>query len=122
MAGIARYQRVAMLEVLPADYVRTARAKGLPERDVVWRHALRTALTPDDRAARPDAPRAVSAAHSSSRRSSRGRAWAARRGRDRADATTIVVTATVIIGAVMVVVGNLIADLLHVALDPRVRE
>ena len=45
-AGIARYQRAAMLEVLPADYIRTARAKGLTEREVIWRHALRTALTP----------------------------------------------------------------------------
>ena len=35
MAGIARYQRSAMLEVLPADYIRTARAKGLSERAIV---------------------------------------------------------------------------------------
>ena len=46
VAAIARYQRSAMLEVLPADFVRTARAKGLPERAIVWRHALRNALTP----------------------------------------------------------------------------
>ena len=46
LAGISRYQRAAMLEVLPADFIRTARAKGLPERQVIWRHALRNALTP----------------------------------------------------------------------------
>ena len=46
VAGIARYQRAAMLETLPADYVRTARAKGVSERGIVWRHALRTALAP----------------------------------------------------------------------------
>src|SRR5256714_11679797 len=45
-AGTARYQRAAMLEVVRQDYVRTARAKGLPERRVVLVHALRNALLP----------------------------------------------------------------------------
>jgi peptide/nickel transport system permease protein len=43
---IARMTRSSMLEVLGLDYVRTARAKGLPERSVVFRHALRNALMP----------------------------------------------------------------------------
>ena len=43
---ITRVTRSAMLEVLSEDYVRTARAKGSPERIVVWRHALRNALIP----------------------------------------------------------------------------
>ena len=46
LALIARFTRSAMLEVLRADYVRTARAKGLAERVVVARHALRNALIP----------------------------------------------------------------------------
>jgi peptide/nickel transport system permease protein len=46
MAIIARMTRSAMLEVLGADYVRTARAKGLGERAVVWRHALKNAAIP----------------------------------------------------------------------------
>ena len=45
-AVIMRHTRSAMLQVLSADYVRTARAKGLPERVVVMRHALRNALIP----------------------------------------------------------------------------
>lgn len=45
-AGIARYMRGSMLEVIRQDYVRTARAKGLPERTVVFKHALRNALIP----------------------------------------------------------------------------
>jgi peptide/nickel transport system permease protein len=45
-AYITRVTRSAMLEVLSEDYVRTARAKGSPERLVVWRHALRNALIP----------------------------------------------------------------------------
>ena len=46
LAGESRYTRSSMLEVLHADYVRTARAKGLPERAVIYRHAFRTALIP----------------------------------------------------------------------------
>jgi peptide/nickel transport system permease protein len=45
-AVLMRHTRSAMLQVLNADYVRTARAKGLKERTVVLKHALRNALTP----------------------------------------------------------------------------
>lgn len=45
-AGYTRYARSGMLEVLDQDYVRTARAKGLPERTVIVRHALRNMLIP----------------------------------------------------------------------------
>ncbi len=46
IAATMRYQRAAMLEVLRLPYVVTARAKGLTEREVTWRHAWRTALFP----------------------------------------------------------------------------
>jgi ABC-type dipeptide/oligopeptide/nickel transport systems, permease components len=46
MAYIARLTRSGMLEVLRADYIRTARAKGLSEKEVVFRHALRGGLMP----------------------------------------------------------------------------
>jgi oligopeptide transport system permease protein len=46
MAYIARLTRVAMLDVLGADYVRTARAKGLSRNVVVWKHCLRNAFLP----------------------------------------------------------------------------
>ena len=46
LAGISRFMRSGMLEVVRQDYVRTARAKGVPERLVIWRHALRNALLP----------------------------------------------------------------------------
>lgn len=42
----SRFGRAAMLETLGQDYIRTARAKGVPERTVVWKHALRNALIP----------------------------------------------------------------------------
>lgn len=45
-AGYMRYMRSSMLEVIHQDYVRTARGKGLPEKTVIFRHALRNALIP----------------------------------------------------------------------------
>jgi len=46
VAGIARYVRNSMVEVLQSDFILFARAKGLPERKVLYRHALRNALLP----------------------------------------------------------------------------
>jgi len=46
MAGITRMTRTTMLEVIGQDYIRTARAKGLAERVVIYRHALRNAMIP----------------------------------------------------------------------------
>ncbi|MBB5707070.1 ABC transporter permease subunit [Sphingopyxis panaciterrulae] len=46
IAAIARITRSSMLETLSADYVRTARAKGMPERRVLWRHVMRSAFLP----------------------------------------------------------------------------
>jgi peptide/nickel transport system permease protein len=46
LAGFSRYMRANMLEVIRQDYIATAKAKGLPERQVVFRHAVRNALLP----------------------------------------------------------------------------
>ena len=46
LAGITRQTRSSMLDVLNQDYIRTARAKGVPEKDVINKHALRNALIP----------------------------------------------------------------------------
>lgn len=46
VAGISRYMRSSMLEVIRQDYMTTARAKGLPERKVIYRHGLKNALLP----------------------------------------------------------------------------
>jgi ABC-type dipeptide/oligopeptide/nickel transport system permease component len=45
-AAISRFQRTSLLEVIRQDFVRTARAKGLPEKVVIWKHAVRNALIP----------------------------------------------------------------------------
>jgi peptide/nickel transport system permease protein len=46
VASESRFGRANMLEVVSSDYIRTARAKGLSERKVIWKHALRNALIP----------------------------------------------------------------------------
>jgi peptide/nickel transport system permease protein len=121
MAGISRYQRAAMLEVLPSDFIRTARAKGLPEREVIWRHALRTALTPMVTLLGLLLPGLLGGALFVEKVFSwPGMGLLATKAIGARDYD--LVTATVIVGSIMVVIGNALADLLHVAIDPRVRE
>jgi peptide/nickel transport system permease protein len=121
MAGISRYQRAAMLEVLPSDYIRTARAKGLPEREIIWRHALRTALAPMITMLGLLLPALLGGALFIEKVFS----WPGM-GMLAANAIAArdydLVTATVIVGSFMVVIGNVVADVLHVAIDPRIRE
>lgn len=120
MAAIARFQRSAMLDALPADYIRTARAKGLPERDVIWRHALRTAFAPMVTLLGLMLPALLGGTLFVEKVFS----WP---GIGLLAANAIgardydVVTATVVVGSVLVVIGSLLADLLHVVVDPRLR-
>src|SRR5438045_680273 len=60
VAQWSRYQRSSMLDVMSADYIRTARAKGLPQRRVIFKHGLRNALIPLVTVLAAD-PRALSA-------------------------------------------------------------
>ena len=119
-ASIARYQRTAVLDVLPQDYVRTARAKGVSERGVLWRHALRNALVPTVVLAGLSLPTLLGGAVFVERIFSwpgmGGLAADAFNARD----YQVVIGAT-IIGAVLVVVGGILTDVLHAAVDPRVR-
>lgn len=119
-AMIARYQRAALLEVLPADYVRTARAKGLDERRVVGRHALRNALLPMITLAGLAFPALLGGAVFVERVFS----WP---GMGMMITTAIfvrdypLILGAVIVGAFMVVLGNLLADIAYSWADPRVR-
>jgi peptide/nickel transport system permease protein len=120
-AVIARYQRSAMLDVLPAEFIQVARAKGLSERRVVWRHALRTSLTPVITLLGLLFPALVGGSLFVETVFS----WPGM-GLLTADAVFNrdydLLTASIVVGAVMVAVGNLLADLLHAAVDPRLRE
>ena len=109
-----------MLEVLPLDYVRVARAKGVPEKSIVWRHALRTALAPMITLLGVLFPALLGGSVFVEKVFQwPGMGLLAVSGIESRDYD--VVTATVIVGSLMVIAGNLIADLLHAALDPRVR-
>ncbi len=97
LAYLTRLTRTSMLEVLRQDFVRTARAKGLRERVVIYRHALRNALI-------FNIP-GIGAA-----------TLAATQYRDYP-----VIQATVVLLAVAVVIGNLISDILYTLVDPRIK-
>lgn len=120
-AGTARYQRAAMLDVIRQDFVRTARAKGLRERAVLLRHALRNALLPTVTLFGLAFPVLLSGAvlvETVFGWPGLGKlAVDAIHRRDYA-----VVTGAAIVTAVMVVAGNLVADVLYRLVDPRTRE
>lgn len=119
-AGIARYTRGQMLEVVRQDYIRTARAKGLPERTVIVKHALRNSLIPVITLLGLYLPFLFSGAVFVEVIF----AWP---GMGRVIVDSIlqrdfpVVMATSFFFAGMVVLGNLIADLLYAVADPRIR-
>lgn len=119
-AIIARYQRAAFLDVATQDFVRTARAKGLPERAVLWRHVLRNALLPVITLLGLALPMLVGGAVFIEQVF----AWPGMGGlvvdaigaRDHA-----LVMAIVVMGSALVTLGSLLADLLYMAADPRLR-
>jgi len=119
-AGVARYMRGSMLEVIHQDYIRTARAKGLGERTVIFRHALRNALIPIVTLLGLYLPLLLSG----SVLIETIFAWPGM-GRLIVDAIFQrdypLVMATSFIAATMVVVGNLLADVLYAVVDPRIR-
>jgi peptide/nickel transport system permease protein len=119
-AVTARYQRAAMLDVIRREFVRTARAKGLEERAVIVRHALRNALLPTITLFGLAFPLLLSGAvlvESVFAWPGLGRlAVNAIHSRDYA-----VVTGAAIVTATMVVLGNLLADVLYRLVDPRTR-
>ncbi|HEY0024558.1 MAG TPA: ABC transporter permease [Longimicrobium sp.] len=119
-AGVARYMRGAMLEVIHQDFIRTARAKGLSERTVVFKHALRNALIPIITLLGLYLPFLLSGAVLVETIF----AWPGM-GRAIVDAILArdypMVMATSFVIASMVVLGNLLSDVLYAVVDPRIR-
>jgi peptide/nickel transport system permease protein len=119
-AGVARYTRGAMLEVVRQDFIRTARAKGLPERTVIMKHALRNSMLPVITLLGLYLPFLFSGAVFVEVIF----AWPGM-GRVIVDAIFQrdypLVMATSFVFAVIVVLGNLIADVLYAVADPRIR-
>jgi peptide/nickel transport system permease protein len=120
IAGWARYMRSSMLEVLHQDYVRTARAKGLPARAVLGKHALRNALIPIITLLGLSIPALLAGAAITETIFSYpglGLMFVSSVGtRDYP-----VVLALTMVGAVTVILGNLLADVLYAVVDPRIK-
>jgi peptide/nickel transport system permease protein len=119
-ASTVRYMRSSMLEVIRQDYIRTARAKGLSERKVIWKHALRNALLPLITIIGLSFPFLLSGAVITEVVF----AWPGM-GRVTIDAIFSrdypLIIANTFVAGIMVIGGNLLADVLYAAADPRVR-
>jgi peptide/nickel transport system permease protein len=116
----SRFVRSSMVEVLSQDYVRTARAKGMPERRVVYLHALRNAVVPLVTLVGLELPALVSGGLVVE--VVFGWPGIGRLAFERAvqlDYTTVMGITT--FAALLVVFGNLVADVLYALLDPRIR-
>ena len=119
-AYYARLTRSQLLETMGEDYIRTARAKGLPERVVFRKHAFRAGLTPIVTSAGLDLAGLLGGAVITEYIFSLpGLGRLAIGAVTEYDLPTI--TATVLVAAVFVIVANLIVDILYAAIDPRVR-
>jgi peptide/nickel transport system permease protein len=117
-ASVARQVRGSLLEALSEDYVRTARAKGLPERAVVLRHALRNALLPPLTLIGTLVPHLLGG--SVVVESVFGLPGMGLLGFEAVgyrDYNTLMATA--VVGALVALGANLLADLLYAAVDPR---
>ncbi|MCB0832088.1 MAG: ABC transporter permease [Bacteroidetes bacterium] len=119
-ASTVRFTRSSMLDVLKQDYIRTARAKGLPERTVVFKHALRNALLPLITLLGLSIPFLLSGAVITEVVF----AWPGM-GRVVVDAIFArdypLIIANTFVAGCLVIAGNLLADILYALADPRIR-
>ena len=120
LATYTRYSRASMLEVMNQDYVRTARAKGLPERTVITRHAFRNGLIPITTLVAYDFGTVIGGAVVTETVFG----WRAMghlliTGIEEADPAPVMAFFVVASGAI--VVFNMIADITYAYLDPRIR-
>jgi peptide/nickel transport system permease protein len=119
-AGYVRYSRGTLLDVLNQDYIRTARAKGLPERTVIMRHAFRNTLIPLTTIIVVDFASIIGGAIITENVFG----WIGMGTLFRQALTSFdlnLLMGVFIITGSLVVFANLVADLLYSALDPRIR-
>lgn len=120
LAGMSRYTRSSMLEVLKQDYIRTARAKGLPENAVILKHALRNALLPVVTLLGLAIPGLIGGSVIfESIFSIPGMGQLFYSSAMSRDYPTIM--GILIIGAFLTLIGNLLADIAYFLVDPRIR-
>jgi peptide/nickel transport system permease protein len=120
LAGLSRYMRSNMLEVIRQDYITTARAKGLSERVVIYKHALRNALLPVITLLGLSVPGLIGGSvifETVFSIPGMGQLfYMAVMSRDYP-----VVMGILVIGAILTLLGNLLADISYAMADPRIR-
>ena len=120
LAGMSRYMRGNMLEVIRQDYITTARAKGLPERTVIFRHAMKNALMPVVTVLGLSVPGLIGGSvifESIFAIPGMGQLfYGAVMARDYP-----LVMGELVIGAVLTLLGNMLADVGYALVDPRIR-
>jgi peptide/nickel transport system permease protein len=115
-----RLTRAGMLDAMNEDYVRTARAKGLPERKVIYKHALRAAITPIITIFGMDLGGVLGGALLVEQAASmHGLGYLAINAINTQDFPTIM--GVTLFGAFFIVLANLVVDVLYATLDPRVK-
>ena len=121
LAGLSRYMRSNMLEVIRQDYITTAKAKGLSQRNVIFKHALRNALLPVITILGLSVPGLIGGSvifETIFAIPGMGQLfYASVMSRDYPTIMGILV-----IGAILTLLGNLIADISYALVDPRIRE
>ncbi len=120
IASESRFGRAAMLDVVNSEYIRTARAKGLPERRVIWKHALRNALIPLVTLWALDFAALLSGSvitESIFSWPGLGPAFLSALSKPDLD----LVMGVTIFAATLTILFNLVADILYGVLDPRIR-
>ncbi|MBP5749370.1 MAG: ABC transporter permease [Firmicutes bacterium] len=120
IGGLMRYTRTNMLEVLNSDYIRTARAKGLSERKVIYHHAFRNTLIPLVTIIGGSLPGLFSGALiTETLYAFPGIGYASYKAMVGGDIPFSMFYLTFL--AILTLLGNLIADILYAVVDPRVR-
>ena len=120
IAWYSRFLRSSMLEILPLNYLKAARARGMTERNVIFKHALSNALIPIVTLLALDLPYIFTGAvliESIFAWPGMGRLYY----QSAVDRDYPLLLAVLIIGAAFIILCNLIADILYAYLDPRVR-
>ena len=119
LAGISRQTRASMLDVMRKDYVRTARAKGVAEKDVINNHALRNALIPSsNEIVGLVASLLVGSLFLEMIFNYKGMGWYLFAAIQAGD--YVVITGIVIIDSIIILSGTLVADILYTVIDPRI--
>ncbi|GIG28594.1 ABC transporter permease [Cellulomonas marina] len=119
-AAYTRYSRASMLEVMNQDYIRTARAKGLPERLVVVRHGFRNTLIPLATVVPIDIITLIGGAIITENifgRPGMGQLFVQNLG----EADIEPVMAYIAITAALAIIANVVADIIYAVVDPRIR-